>query len=123
MPEIPLPLYDYRCRACSKVTEVRHGFREAHAETCPECGGELARVFTPAGIVFKGSGFYLTDSRTASETAKAAKSKPSPDAAKPAEAAPASDSTPSTPAAAPAAAATTPSSAVTPSKNSESSAA
>ncbi len=60
-----MPLYDYKCRACSNVTEVRHGFREAYDGTCPDCGGELARVFNPAGIVFKGSGFYLTDSRKA----------------------------------------------------------
>ncbi|HEY0381776.1 MAG TPA: FmdB family zinc ribbon protein [Candidatus Elarobacter sp.] len=121
-----MPLYDYRCRACSKVTEVRHGFREAHAETCPECGGELARVFTPAGIVFKGSGFYLTDSRKASETAKASASKKASDAAKPAETAPTTDATPAsptTPAAAPAAAAAPPSAATSAPKNSESSAA
>jgi putative FmdB family regulatory protein len=63
-----MPLYDYRCRACSKVTEVRHGFREAYQGTCPSCGSaELARVFNPAGIVFKGSGFYLTDSRKQAE--------------------------------------------------------
>jgi putative FmdB family regulatory protein len=58
-----LPLYDYRCRDCSTVTEVRHGFREAYDGTCPNCGGGLARVFNPAGIVFKGSGFYVNDSR------------------------------------------------------------
>ena len=61
-----MPLYDYQCRACSKVTEVRHGFREPYEGTCPECGSDqLARVFNPAGIVFKGSGFYVTDSRKA----------------------------------------------------------
>jgi putative FmdB family regulatory protein len=58
-----LPLYDYQCRACSKVTEVRHAFREAYGDPCPACGGEMARVFNPAGIVFKGSGFYINDSR------------------------------------------------------------
>jgi putative FmdB family regulatory protein len=59
-----MPLYDYRCRACSTVTEVRHGFREPYDGSCPACGSdELARVFNPAGIVFKGSGFYVTDSR------------------------------------------------------------
>jgi putative FmdB family regulatory protein len=129
LPEICLPLYDYRCRACSKVTEVRHGFGEVHAEACPECGGAMARVFTPAGIVFKGSGFYLTDSRKASETAKASASKKASDAAKPAEtaaasdSAPASDSTSSIPAAATTAAATPPSSGASSSTNSESSAA
>ena len=129
MPEIPLPLYDYRCRTCSKVTEVRHGFREPHQAGCPECGGELARVFHPAGIVFKGSGFYLTDSRNASEKAKAKtpdSGTPS-EAAKPAETAKASDSTSTTPAATPAASApaapASPSAASTPTTKSESSAA
>jgi putative FmdB family regulatory protein len=98
-----LPLYDYRCRACSKVTEVRHGFREAHDAVCPDCGGELARVFSPAGIVFKGSGFYLTDSRKASEAAKSASASKSSEPAKPAETATSTESAPSTPAAAPAA--------------------
>jgi len=63
-----MPLYDYRCRACGQVTEIRHGFREAFEGTCPACGSaEMARVFNPAGIVFKGSGFYLTDSRKQAE--------------------------------------------------------
>ena len=61
-----MPLYDYQCRECQQVTEVRHGFREAYDGSCPACGGELARVFNPAGIVFKGSGFYVTDSRKSS---------------------------------------------------------
>lgn len=67
-----MPLYDYRCRACSKVTEVRHGFREVHEGACPECGGEMARVFNPAGIVFKGSGFYVNDSRKPSAGSESA---------------------------------------------------
>ena len=93
-----MPLYDYRCRACSKVTEVRHGFREGHQGACPACGGELARVFSPAGIVFKGSGFYLTDSRSASEKKKATASDSgtSSESAKPAEPAKASEATPAT---------------------------
>jgi putative FmdB family regulatory protein len=61
-----VPLYDYQCKQCQAVTEVRHGFKEVHAEACPQCGGPLARVFNPAGIVFKGSGFYITDSRKSS---------------------------------------------------------
>lgn len=58
-----MPLYDYRCSACGKVTEVRHGFNDTHSDPCAACGGALARVFNPAPIVFKGSGFYVTDSR------------------------------------------------------------
>lgn len=58
-----MPLYDYKCPACNKVTEVRHGFGESYSSPCPECGGKLDRVFNPAPIVFKGSGFYVNDSR------------------------------------------------------------
>ncbi|MGZ3497818.1 MAG: FmdB family zinc ribbon protein [Vulcanimicrobiaceae bacterium] len=61
-----MPLYDYQCSNCKKVTEVRHGFDDTYAEPCPECGGSLGRVFNPAPIVFKGSGFYITDSRKSS---------------------------------------------------------
>ena len=119
-----MPLYDYRCRACSKVTEVRHNFREAHDSVCPDCGGELARVFTPAGIVFKGSGFYLTDSRKASEAAKSPAAGKSSEPAKPAETATASaESASSTPAATPAASTPAPASGGESSKKSESNAA
>jgi putative FmdB family regulatory protein len=60
-----MPLYDYKCAQCGKISEVRHGFDEAWDAPCPACGGALARVFNPASIVFKGSGFYVTDSRPA----------------------------------------------------------
>jgi putative FmdB family regulatory protein len=69
-----VPLYDYQCRQCNEVTEVRHGFKESFEGSCPKCGGEMARVFNPAGIVFKGSGFYITDSRKGGESGSAAKS-------------------------------------------------
>jgi putative FmdB family regulatory protein len=108
-PEIPLPLYDYKCRACSKVTEVRHGFREPYDGSCPDCGGDLARVFNPAGIVFKGSGFYLTDSRKAASDAKSSSASASSDKsssdAKSSDATSSSDAKPST--AAPAASSST----------------
>lgn len=59
-----MPLYDYQCTTCDTVTEVRHGFKEAFEGTCPSCGAAgLKRVFNPAPILFKGSGFYVTDSR------------------------------------------------------------
>ena len=60
-----MPLYEYKCRSCNTTAEVRHGFKEEYDGKCAACGGEMARVFTPTGIVFKGSGFYLTDSRKA----------------------------------------------------------
>ena len=61
-----MPLYDYKCTRCGAVSEVRHGFDQTHDEPCPACGGTLVRVFNPAPIVFKGSGFYVTDSRKSS---------------------------------------------------------
>jgi putative FmdB family regulatory protein len=94
-----MPLYDYKCKDCGKVTEVRHGFNDSHSDPCPACGGTVARVFSAAPIVFKGSGYYVTDSRKssagsaenpASEPAKATESTSSDAASSaPAPAAPA----------------------------------
>ena len=63
-----MPLYDYQCRACGKVAEVRHGFNETYEEPCAECKGEMKRVYSPVGIAFKGSGFYVNDSRKSGES-------------------------------------------------------
>src|SRR5438270_13430228 len=77
-----MPLYDYRCSSCHEVTEVRHGFGETFSGACPHCGAKLNRVFNPAPIVFKGSGFYVTDSRgkssNAGDTAKESSNKETP---------------------------------------------
>lgn len=72
-----MPLYDYQCANCQKVTEVRHGFDDTYAEPCPACGGKLGRVFNPAPILFKGSGFYVTDSRKPSGDSSSTPSTPS----------------------------------------------
>lgn len=69
-----MPLYDYKCAACGKTFEIRHGFNDRHEAPCESCGGALARVFNPAPIVFKGSGFYVTDSRKGSAGTGAPKS-------------------------------------------------
>lgn len=61
-----MPLYDYRCTKCGNTTEIRHGFNDTYNEPCAKCGGEVKRVIGAAPIVFKGSGFYITDSRPAS---------------------------------------------------------
>jgi len=82
-----MPLYDYKCSNCQKVTEVRHGFGESYTDPCPHCCCILSRVFNPAPIVFKGSGFYVNDSRGKSQApAKDApvKDSPSKDDPKPA---------------------------------------
>ena len=61
-----MPLYEYQCAKCGELTEKRHGFDEVNADACAHCGGELKKTFSVAGIVFKGSGFYVNDSRTSS---------------------------------------------------------
>ncbi len=89
-----MPLYDYKCSTCQKVTEVRHGFGESFTDPCPECGGALSRVFNPAPIVFKGSGFYINDSRGKSQSAAkdaAAKDSAAKDESKPAKETPAKE--------------------------------
>ena len=63
-----MPTYDYQCRSCGSVTEVIHSMREEGPSICEVCGGELRRVLYPTGIIFKGSGFYRTDSRKAEST-------------------------------------------------------
>jgi putative FmdB family regulatory protein len=65
-----LPIYEYQCAACGAVRDIKHGFKESTAEVCSSCSGALKRIFRPAGIVFKGSGFYVTDSRKGSGNGK-----------------------------------------------------
>jgi putative FmdB family regulatory protein len=60
-----VPKYDYRCGACGLVYEKREGFNAPSVQECPECPGQARRVFSPPAIVFKGSGWYKTDSRGA----------------------------------------------------------
>jgi putative FmdB family regulatory protein len=59
-----VPTYDYQCRSCGTVTEVIHSMLEDGPTVCERCGGELRRVMHATGIIFRGSGFYKTDSRS-----------------------------------------------------------
>jgi putative FmdB family regulatory protein len=91
-----MPTYDYRCNACGHALEIFHGISEKPRRTCPKCKKQkLERLISAgAGLVFKGSGFYLTDyrSKSYSEAAKKdsapeappAESKPAAEAPKPA---------------------------------------
>ena len=58
-----MPTYDYECGSCRNKFELRCGFHEDPAVSCPECQGEARRLFAPVPIIFKGSGFYTTDHR------------------------------------------------------------
>ena len=59
-----MPTYEYRCTSCGNRFDAFQRLDEAPLQICERCGGALRKVFHPAGIVFKGSGFYATDSRT-----------------------------------------------------------
>jgi putative FmdB family regulatory protein len=58
-----VPTYEYVCQSCGTHVEVYQRFSEEPLTECGVCGGPLRKVFHPAGILFKGSGFYVTDSR------------------------------------------------------------
>ena len=62
----PVPTYQYACTSCGEQTEAVQRFTDDPLTVCPACGGALRKVFSPVGIVFKGSGFYRTDSRNGS---------------------------------------------------------
>ena len=68
-----MPTYEYACQSCGHHLEVFQRFADDPLTVCGECGGPLRKVFHPAGILFKGSGFYATDSRR-SAAAKSGKS-------------------------------------------------
>lgn len=69
-----MPKYQYHCNDCDADLEVQQKFTDDALTVCPECQGNLRKVFSAVGVVFKGSGFYKTDSKPAS--AKSADSKP-----------------------------------------------
>jgi putative FmdB family regulatory protein len=70
-----MPTYEYRCKKCGEHLEVVQSFSDAPLKVCPTCKGQLQKVFSPVGIVFKGSGFYKTDNRGGKGGAKATEKK------------------------------------------------
>jgi putative FmdB family regulatory protein len=63
-----VPTYEYACTKCGEHLEVVQSFRDDALSECPNCGGALRKVFGSIGVVFKGSGFYKTDSRPAAKS-------------------------------------------------------
>jgi putative FmdB family regulatory protein len=61
-----VPTYQYACTACGEELEAVQSFSDPSLTECPKCGGPLRKVFSAVGVVFKGSGFYKTDSRSTS---------------------------------------------------------
>ncbi|WP_255767962.1 FmdB family zinc ribbon protein [Pseudarthrobacter sulfonivorans] len=73
-----MPTYAYACKDCGHAFDVFQSFTDSTLTSCPECQGALRKKFNSVGVVFKGSGFYRTDSRDAkgSSTVSAAPSAP-----------------------------------------------
>jgi putative FmdB family regulatory protein len=70
-----VPTYQYTCTDCGEQVEEVQKFSDDPLTVCPHCGGRLRKVFSPVGIVFKGSGFYRTDSRNGSPSDRPKKDK------------------------------------------------
>ena len=66
-----MPTYQYACTACDHRFEEVQAFTDAALTECPECSGRLRKLYGSVGVVFKGSGFYRTDSRKSSSAASA----------------------------------------------------
>jgi len=69
-----MPTYEYLCKTCGTQFEVFQSFHDKPLKTHDGCGGPVQKVFHASGIVFKGSGFYATDSRGSSSTKSSSKS-------------------------------------------------
>lgn len=85
-----MPTYEYECQSCGVHFERKQSVHDDPIQICPECGGKVRKLFFPAGIIFKGSGFYKTDyassSSSSSESSSPAKpSEKDKDKPKPAE--------------------------------------
>ncbi len=65
-----MPTYQYACTACDERLEAVQKFTDDPLTICEVCGGSLRKVYSPVGIVFKGSGFYRTDSRNGAGNGK-----------------------------------------------------
>ena len=69
-----MPTYAYACTACDHRFEIFQSFSEDSLTKCPQCEGRLRKLFNAVGVVFKGNGFYRTDSRKASSSVPASSS-------------------------------------------------
>jgi putative FmdB family regulatory protein len=78
-----VPTYQYACTECGHAFEQFQNFSDDTLSVCPECEGRLRKLFNAVGVVFKGSGFYRTDSRPAEKTESPTKDAPKKDSPKP----------------------------------------
>lgn len=90
-----MPTYAYACKDCGHAFDIQQSFSDSSLTVCPECEGSLRKKFNSVGVVFKGSGFYRTDSRDSKSSSTLA-SKPAESSAPAAAGAAASSSAAST---------------------------
>jgi len=74
-----MPIYEYECVDCGHRFELKQSFNDKPQASCPQCKKKAKRVFHPSPVIFKGSGFYVTDHRRAESPT----SKPAPESPKP----------------------------------------
>ncbi len=70
-----MPVYEYECEQCGTRFERLQSIKDEPVRQCPECSGNVHKVFHPAGIIFKGSGWYITDSRKSTSSTITGESK------------------------------------------------
>ena len=97
-----MPTYSYRCTECATEFDIQQAFTDDSLSVCPNCGGQLRKLFHAVGVSFSGSGFYRNDSRAGETKAREKKESAGSDAApasapKETAAAPAASTTPATP--------------------------
>ena len=100
-----MPTYSYRCADCGHAFDIHQSFTDDTLTICPNCGGDLRKIFSPVGVAFTGSGFYRNDSRAkpaesssssgSSDSSSSSGSSPSSSPASPAPSTPATPSSPS----------------------------
>ncbi|MBI5197405.1 MAG: zinc ribbon domain-containing protein [Nitrospirae bacterium] len=81
-----MPIYEYKCQACEKTFEIMQKINDPPLTSCMHCSGHLSKIISPSGLVFKGSGWYITDysskGKEGKETKKGKEAKPSPEGEK-----------------------------------------
>jgi putative FmdB family regulatory protein len=88
-----VPTYQYACTACGHQLETVQSFADEPLSECPACEGRLRKLFSSVGVVFKGSGFYRTDSRAKPTESTSSESSKSTESSKPAETTKSTEST------------------------------
>ena len=71
-----MPTYEYKCKKCGKIFDVFQKITDEPIKKCPDCGGDVIRLISGGvGIIFKGSGFYITDNKSSNRYTRSSKSK------------------------------------------------